>query len=416
MLHMSSRNLNYLLAPRCIALVGASDRPQSIGATVMRNLIAGGFAGPIWPVNLRHSAVAGTPVFAPSRAFPAAPELAMICTPAPTVPGLIAELGERGACGGGDQCGARCTPRRWQPDGGDAGGGEAAPAAHPRSQLRRAARARASGSMRASRTRRAAGKLAFVSQSGALTTAVLDWAKSRGIGFSHLVSLGDGADVDFGDMLDYLASDPRTRAILLYIEGDRAARKFMSAARAAARNKPVIAVKAGRVAGRGARRGDAYRGARRSRRRLRRGDSSCRHAARRDDGGSIRSGETLARHRSRCAVIASRSSPTAVARASWRSTSSSQPADDSPTFDVDRRGSTPCCRPRGRAQSGRHHRRCAGRAIRQRRSKQLLADSRVDAALLIHAPTAIVPSADIARRLVPIPGSERNGSGLLARR
>ena len=90
------------------------------------------------------------------------------------------------------------------------------------------------------------GGLAFVSQSGALVTAMLDWARGRGIGFSHFVSLGEHADVDFGDMLDWLASDARTRSILLYIESVEAPRKFMSAARAAARNKPVIVVKAGR--------------------------------------------------------------------------------------------------------------------------------------------------------------------------
>ena len=91
------------------------------------------------------------------------------------------------------------------------------------------------------------GTLAFVTQSGALATAMLDWANSRGIGFSHFISLGDSADVDFGDVLDYLASDPGTRAILMYMESVKAARKFMSAARAAARNKPVIVVKAGRA-------------------------------------------------------------------------------------------------------------------------------------------------------------------------
>ena len=91
------------------------------------------------------------------------------------------------------------------------------------------------------------GGLAFISQSGALTTAMLDWARDQGIGFSHFISLGNGVDVDFGDLLDYLGSDPGTRAILLYVESISAARKFMSAARAAARNKPVIAVKAGRA-------------------------------------------------------------------------------------------------------------------------------------------------------------------------
>ncbi len=91
------------------------------------------------------------------------------------------------------------------------------------------------------------GSLAFVSQSGALTTALLDWARARQIGFSHFVSLGESADVDFGDVLDYLATDPETKAILMYVEGITHARKFMSAARAAARNKPIIVVKAGRA-------------------------------------------------------------------------------------------------------------------------------------------------------------------------
>src|SRR6185312_1035060 len=105
-----------------------------------------------------------------------------------------------------------------------------------------------------------AGDLAFVSQSGAMITAVLDWAAPRGIGFSHVVSLGDMADVDFGDMLDYLAADGGTRAILLYVEAIKEARKFMSAARAAARTKPVLVVKAGRYA-EGARAAASHTGA-----------------------------------------------------------------------------------------------------------------------------------------------------------
>ncbi|HEY9347450.1 MAG TPA: GNAT family N-acetyltransferase, partial [Inquilinus sp.] len=91
------------------------------------------------------------------------------------------------------------------------------------------------------------GELAFVSQSGAIATAVLDWATHRGIGFSHMVSLGDMTDVDFDDMLDWLAADARTRAILLYVEAITHARKFMSAARIAARTKPVVVIKGGRT-------------------------------------------------------------------------------------------------------------------------------------------------------------------------
>src|SRR5262245_56981938 len=93
---MSSRNLEYLLAPHSVALIGGSDRPQSVGAIVMRNLLTGGFDGPIWPVNLRHSTVAGLRAYRMVAELPEAPELAVICTPARTVPGLIAELGERG--------------------------------------------------------------------------------------------------------------------------------------------------------------------------------------------------------------------------------------------------------------------------------------------------------------------------------
>ena len=107
------------------------------------------------------------------------------------------------------------------------------------------------------------GKIAFVSQSGALVTAVLDWAKSRGIGFRKFVSLGDSADVDCGDVLDYLASDPETHAILLYLEAITAARKFMSAARAAARNKPVLGGQGRPGTGRGSSRCLAHRRARR---------------------------------------------------------------------------------------------------------------------------------------------------------
>ncbi|MEC4332039.1 protein acetyltransferase, partial [Klebsiella pneumoniae] len=104
------------------------------------------------------------------------------------------------------------------------------------------------------------GRIAFVSQSGALVTAVLDWANARGIGFSKFVSVGDSADIDFGDLLDYFASDPGTAAILMYIEDIRHARKFMSAARAAARSKPTLVLKAGRKA-EGARAAASHTGA-----------------------------------------------------------------------------------------------------------------------------------------------------------
>ena len=238
---MSIRNLEFLFSPRSVAVIGASDRPGSVGATVWSNLSAG-FKGDLMAVNPRLDTLGGRPSFRSVEALPQPPDLAVICTPAASVPGLIAELGAKGTRAAvvvtagltaeqkqamldaarqytlrilGPNCIGMLVPHL----------GLNASFAHANA---------------------APGPIAFVSQSGALVTAMLDWANSRQIGFSHFVSLGEHADVDFGDMLDFLASDVNTRAILLYIESIEAPRKFMSAARAAARNKPVIVVKAGR--------------------------------------------------------------------------------------------------------------------------------------------------------------------------
>ena len=247
---MSIRNLDFLLAPRSVAVLGGSDRPASIGATVMRNLIAGGFEGPIWAVNPKHREIAGRPAYARVRDLPQAPELAVICTPPSTVPGLITDLGKRGTKSAVVLTAGMST-------------GVVRGSASLTQQMLDAARPhllRILGpncvgllvpgiGLNASFAHTGAekGKLAFVSQSGALVTGVLDWARSRGIGFSHFISVGERADVDFGDLIDYLGSDASTRAILLYIESIKTPRKFLSAARAAARNKPVIVVKAGRA-------------------------------------------------------------------------------------------------------------------------------------------------------------------------
>jgi acetyltransferase len=247
---MSSRNLEHLFNPSSVALVGASDRPHSVGATVMRNLLRGGFRGPIWPVNLRHAAVAGREAYRTVESLPAAPDLAVICTPAPSVPGLIAALGTRGT-----RAAVVISAGLEQPS--PAGGtlaGAMLQAARP-FQLRilgpncigvLVPRIGLDASF--AHVGASAGTLAFVAQSGALTTALLDWARGREVGFSHFISLGNAADVDFGDLLDYLGRDPGTRAILLYAESISSARKFMSAARATARVKPVIVVKSGRTA------------------------------------------------------------------------------------------------------------------------------------------------------------------------
>ena len=240
---MSIRHLDRLLEPRSVAVIGASDRVGSVGATVWRNLRAGTFQGPIHGVNPKRATLDGTVVYASPSDLPEVPDLAVLCTPPDTVPGLIDALGRLGTRAAIVMtAGLSAAQKQAMRD-----------AARP--HLLRLLGPNCIGllsphiGLNASfaHTDAAPGDMAFVSQSGALVTAVLDWAKSRRIGFSHLVSLGERADVDFGDLLDHLASDARTRSILLYIESIESPRKFMSAARAAARNKPVIVVKAGRA-------------------------------------------------------------------------------------------------------------------------------------------------------------------------
>jgi acetyltransferase len=247
---MSIRNLQYLFKPKSLALVGASKKPSSVGAVLARNLFDAGFDGPIMPVNPKYSAIEGVLTYPDVASLPVTPDLGVISTPPETVPGIVAELGARGTraaviitAGFGESSKRgkeleRAVLDAAKPHGVRVVGPNCLGVIVPGIRLN------ASFSHLAP----AAGRLAFAAQSGAMVTSVLDWAHSRGIGFSHLVSLGDMADVDFGDMLDYLANDADTRAILLYIEAVTHARKFMSAARAASRMKPVIVVKGGRHA------------------------------------------------------------------------------------------------------------------------------------------------------------------------
>ncbi len=245
---MSVRNFDKLFKPRSVALIGATDRAGSVGAVVLRNLRRAGFRGELLLVNPHHQMLDGLPVYPDVASLPRAPDLAVIVTPPNTVPGLIAELGA-----GGTKAAVVITAGFAElGDSGRALQQAALDAAQP--HLVRLVGPNCVGIMLPllgldasfSHLAPPAGDIAFVSQSGAMVTAILDWAAPRGIGFSHVVSLGDMADVDFGDMLDYLAADADTRAILLYAEGITRGRKFMSAARAAARGKPVLVLKAGR--------------------------------------------------------------------------------------------------------------------------------------------------------------------------
>ncbi|MBK9363858.1 MAG: bifunctional acetate--CoA ligase family protein/GNAT family N-acetyltransferase [Rubrivivax sp.] len=241
---MSIRNLDSLFDPASVVVIGASDRPARVGSTVWHNLRHGSYGGTLMAVNPKYRQLDDLPVVARVQDLPTTPELAVICTPPATVPGLIDDLGAMGTRAAIVMT-AGFTPAHKQ-----------AMLDAARRHLLRILGPNCLGLLAPhiglnasfSHVPATAGSLAFVSQSGALVTAMLDWARGRGIGFSHFVSLGEHADVDFGDMLDWLASDARTRAILLYIESIEAPRKFMSAARAAARNKPVLVVKAGRSA------------------------------------------------------------------------------------------------------------------------------------------------------------------------
>lgn len=236
---MSVHNLQYLFEPGSVAVIGASETPRSVGRVVMRNLLEGGFSGPIMPVHPRARAVAGVLAYPDVPSLPLAPDLAVLCTPPSTLPGLIAALGAKGCrvavVVAPDADRAACLAAA-RPSGLRLLGAGSLGVVAPRARLN------------ASFSHVAAlpGKVAFVSQSNALCTAVLDWARPRGIGFSQFVSLGDCADIDFADVMDFLSNDEATRAILLYVEDIRERRDFMPAARAASRNKPVLLVKAGR--------------------------------------------------------------------------------------------------------------------------------------------------------------------------
>ncbi|MAY67658.1 MAG: GNAT family N-acetyltransferase [Rhodospirillaceae bacterium] len=247
---MTVRNLRKLFRPTSVAVIGASERKGAVGNLVMHNLLEGGFDGPIMPVNPNRRAVAGVLTYPDVASLPVIPDLAVVCTPPATVPKIIDELGKHGTRAAIVlTAGLGATPAS---DG--SGTAQAEVLATARTYGMRLLGPNCLGllvpgiGLNASFAHLPAlpGNIAFASQSGAMCTAVLDWARARGIGFSHFISMGDALDTDFGDVLDYLGSDPGTRAILLYVESIRERRSFMSAGRAASRNKPVLVIKAGR--------------------------------------------------------------------------------------------------------------------------------------------------------------------------
>ena len=244
---MSTYQLKNLLSPRSVALVGASPRPTSVGRAILGNIHKAKFKGEFGLVNTHYAEIDGVATVGSLGKLPFAPELVVITAPAAAIPGLIGEAGVRGAAGA-----LIITSGLGHGAGSLAQASE--DAAHKYGMrligpnclgiIMPGANLNASFSAHMP----CAGNLALISQSGAIATGMVDWAAQRGVGFSGIVSIGDQLDVDIADLLDYFAMDGKTRAILLYVEAIKDARKFMSAARAAARIKPVVVVKSGRVA------------------------------------------------------------------------------------------------------------------------------------------------------------------------
>jgi acetyltransferase len=246
---VSLHDLDRIFDPRDIAIIGASDAPDNVGAAVLRNLARAGFRGSLHPVHPRHTSVLGRPSYPRVAALPRPADLAVICTPAATVPGIVTECGEAGVGGvvvisaGFREIGEEGRQREAQ----------LAEAVRRFPGLRVIGPNTVGLVVPAHRLNASfavglppVGGVAFLSQSGAICAAVLDWAVEEEVGFSHVVSLGNAVDVGFADLIDYLAADASVRAILLYVESIQTARSFMSAARAFTRTRPILAYKAGR--------------------------------------------------------------------------------------------------------------------------------------------------------------------------
>jgi acetyltransferase len=240
-------SLDSLFRPRSVAIFGASATPGSVGNILMRNLLENPFGGVVFPINPKRRAVQGVLCYPNLAAVPEKVELALIATPAATVPNLVRDCVERGVAAaiiisaGFAELGAEGCKLEDEIRGIARGrmrivGPNCLGIIHPPSNL--------NASFAASMA--APGHVALLSQSGAICTAILDWARQARVGFSSFISVGSMLDVDFADLIDHFANDPATRSIVLYMESIGDVRKFLSAARGVSRTKPVIVVKAGR--------------------------------------------------------------------------------------------------------------------------------------------------------------------------
>lgn len=246
---MAIKKLDSIFRPKRIALIGVSNNPDSVGGITLRNLVGGGYNGVVYPVNPKREAVFGIPCYPDVKSLPKTPDLAVIMTAAKWVPQLVKDCGEAGIHGliimsagfkesgeEGKKLEAQVKAEKAKfPDMRIIGPnclGILVPGLSMNVSF-------ADGMPKK-------GHVAFISQSGALCTSVLDWAYESNIGFSYFVSIGNSMDVSFGDLIDYFGQDPNTKSIVLYVESVEDARTFMSAARAFSREKPIIVYKSGR--------------------------------------------------------------------------------------------------------------------------------------------------------------------------
>ena len=245
---MVTLNLDKIFNPKSLAVIGASDEVGSVGCALMKNFIDLGFEGKIYPVNMRKSEILGLKAYSSVEQVPEPVDLAVIATPSRTVPDVLEQCGKAGICGviiisagfkeigsEGEALEKRILEIR-QKYGIRIVGPNCLGVIRPGIRL----------NATFMNMMPKPGNIAFISQSGALGSAILDWAIHENIGFSNFVSVGSMIDVDFGDLIDYFGTDPKTRSILMYVEGITDAREFMSAARHFARTKPIIVVKAGK--------------------------------------------------------------------------------------------------------------------------------------------------------------------------
>ncbi|WP_199101956.1 bifunctional acetate--CoA ligase family protein/GNAT family N-acetyltransferase [Aquitalea sp. ASV11] len=244
---MKPHYLTPLFSPRTVAVVGASDTPGSIGQAVFANLLAGNFQGKLFPVNLNHKVVGGIPAVPSVRLIEPAVDMAVVCTAIRTLPAIIKDCGKKGIKAvllAKEFSDSEQLEREILNESVSIARHYGIRVLGPNvlGLMRPVAGFNATNYTSKVRP----GNMALVSQSSALCTAMLDWADSKGIGFSSVISVGDALDVDFGEILDYLVADNFTQGILLHVHHIHHARRFMSALRAAARTKPVVVIKSGR--------------------------------------------------------------------------------------------------------------------------------------------------------------------------